>query len=93
MNSRLLWGLLLVGVFLCGSVYQNDAVAYDYGPFEGDTVNFTSVGDTTTSIGDPDRLFGGDFLPPRVVGNNLLFFPNYYYSEVSGDGGLGRRGR
>ncbi|PID40169.1 MAG: hypothetical protein CR984_04590 [Proteobacteria bacterium] len=86
MNTRWLYGLLLVGVFLLGSVYQNDAAAYDYGAFEGDTVNYISVADTTETEGDPDGLFGGDALAPRIVGNKLFFFPNYYISQVSGDG-------
>jgi hypothetical protein len=54
-----------------------------YGSFEGDTVYFNDVGESTSSTGDPDGLFGGE-LGPQVVGNQLLFFPTDFFSESNG---------
>ena len=77
-TTKLLWRLLFAGIFLSLSAWPAHAAMY--GDFEGSTVLFNNVYETTNTSGDPDGLFGG-VLGPTVVGDQLLFFPTEFLSE------------
>ena len=62
---------------------STQAHAFAYGNFLGTDVDFLGVTDTTTSAGDPDRMFGG-VIGPVTSGNQLLFFPTDFSASAQG---------
>ena len=62
---------------------STQAHAFAYGNFLGTDVDFLGVTDTTTSAGDPDRMFGG-VIGPVTSGNQLLFFPTDFSASAAG---------
>jgi hypothetical protein len=71
-------------LLLIGSPLQGDIVVY--GNFNGTTVNFNGVQESSSDIGPGSGQVSDLYGTPTIVGDSLVFTPSQFAADISGSG-------